>query len=237
MYEQRPVAPGLDRPATRAWTPAVLGTVSVDTRVTRSGGDGGPGPGWWYVVVDECGDERCQVTVDPWPGTDEQGRLRFDPDVGTVDVTIDRGLLAALAALARRRQSAPAPDRPIRVGDVFAVHDDLVRWLLDDPVEASAWMTDPTRPPSAAWADDPGFAWFARAAGHSDGRTMRSDARDLAGLLADVTANARTLAHAAADEAATGVLDAGDLDQLGLRVRVDGQRLDDADGPAGGGAA
>lgn len=241
MYEQRPVAEGIGRSAVRAWrpptlvaaAPARLGAEEGTGGVGPPGGAGGGGQRWWYVVVDERHDQRCQLTIDPWPALDRQGRLRFDPAVATVDVTVDRDLLRTLVALARTHQGGPAPAREPRIGDAFAMSDDLVAWILDDPAAASAWLVAPAAEPGAEltsrWAEDAGFRWFRRVADRiSSGPGTPTDPPDqlgatLAGELADVTVFARELTHAAADEAATGVLEPGDLEHLGLHVRVDEQ--------------
>lgn len=245
MYDQREPADvgGASGPA---WRPPEFDRVAgdgADGEVTRGGpADDPPGPGgtrsWWYAVVDELADERCQLTLDPWPATDPAGRLRFDPDVATVDAPISRPLLAALVGAARARQDQVAPDRPIRIGDVFAVDVTLLAWILDDVDRAAAWLRDPDTVAGEALRDDLDprrrrhFDLFAEAADATAGDTVAvtSLAAALGDRILDVTAEARDLAHAAADEAATGVLGAADVARLDLRVQPPGSA--DRGGPS-----
>lgn len=234
MYDQRTpadVGGGADGPAWRPPEFARAANDGIDVGVGDVATRGSPAvePGsdrmrsWWYVVVDELEDERCQLTMDPWPTTDADGRLRFDPDVATVDAPISRPLLAALVGAARARQGLPAADRAIRIGDVFAVDVTLLSWILDDVDLGAAWLRDPDADAGRELRAslDPGrrpdFDVFLAAS--EEGGSARSLPEMVGDRILDVTAEARDLAHAAADEAATGVLEATDVARLDLLVQ------------------
>jgi hypothetical protein len=72
-----------------------------------------------YVVVDDIVEARVALEVSEWPALDADGRLLFN-DVGVERVA---GLLALQRLVDGFRASTGqfAPDRPIRIGDTFAV--------------------------------------------------------------------------------------------------------------------
>ena len=71
-----------------------------------------------YVVVDELESDRVGLCISPWPVVDERGRLRFD-----LDATWRAGVRESdlLAHLERHRTPKRPTQRPLRIGDVFAV--------------------------------------------------------------------------------------------------------------------
>jgi hypothetical protein len=88
----------------RPWTPPGLGDATTD--------------GLTYVVVDEILGASVGLTVSPWPTLDEKGRLRFfEGEPKTLGA--DRAALERF--LSEHRLPREHGDRPLRVGDVFAV--------------------------------------------------------------------------------------------------------------------
>lgn len=71
-----------------------------------------------YVVVDELESDRVGLCVSPWPEIDSRGRLRFDLE-HTRRVGVHHAALEA--RLARHRSPKGRAERPLRIGDVFAV--------------------------------------------------------------------------------------------------------------------
>lgn len=145
-----------------------------------------PGIPDFYVVVDELDELGCRLTVDRWPATDEDGRLVFD-DERTQLRSVSPRVLHGFVTIARERSGEPAADRPLRIGDVFALW-----WgpFANDVLELPA--PDLTFD-LAAPADGP------------DGLE-----------LLDVTADARELTNAAAQAAAGDVLTESDMDLFGI---------------------
>jgi hypothetical protein len=76
-----------------------------------------PQDGDLYAVVDDLEGDRAVVVLDQWPQVDGSGHLVFPGDAETRDFAI-----ADLQRLVNRRRSQAgqqAPDRALRVGDVF----------------------------------------------------------------------------------------------------------------------
>jgi hypothetical protein len=71
-----------------------------------------------YVVVDELGDDVAVLVMCSWPSLDEFGRLRFGEERVTYWIVADR--LQQMVDFDRTEANAEAPNRPLRVGDVFA---------------------------------------------------------------------------------------------------------------------
>lgn len=206
MYQQRPQPEPGERSALAAWLPEML-REAVDEL-----------PGWddarvlvqpssqyqdiearpdRYLVVDELGDGYCRLTVDPWPMRDGSGRLWFgsaETDVLTVDLadfqrTVDHH---------RRRylgEEDEAAERPIRIGDTFAVYT--------DPRRVAREFADRDRSSEPPEPDDPFDKMWRREIGSEPAR------------LVDVTAAARQASHAAAEAAATGTLTQLEAFELG----------------------
>jgi hypothetical protein len=65
-----------------------------------------------YIVVEEIEGGMVGLAVSDWPHTDERGRLRFDSE--PVQAALELVELESFLKLHRE------PDRPLRVGDVFA---------------------------------------------------------------------------------------------------------------------
>lgn len=189
MYEQR-VPPNAEsfRPVS-AWFSSHLAEVMPPARGldTTTEPQGVPD---FYVVVDEMDEFSCRLTVDRWPDTDEDGRLVFDDEwmlLRTVEVTVLHGFVTD----ARRRTQELVPDRPLRIGDVFAM------WWGTFADE----VLDLPRPDTYDRAAAP------------DRRTPDIE-------LLDVTADARQITNAAAEAAASPVLTSDDMDRLDLHGPV-----------------
>ena len=74
-----------------------------------------------YMVVEDIADGRVVFEISTWPRLDQDGRLFFvgDPRELYEDLTAAQETIDA----ARSVKKVTAPDRPLRVGDVFAVRD------------------------------------------------------------------------------------------------------------------
>jgi hypothetical protein len=148
-----------------------------------------------YVVVDELDELGCRLAVDPWPAVDGEGRLVFDDDTVLVSVP-PRTIHEALTA-ARSAQGDPAPDRPLRIGDVIAV------WW--GPLARELGFPQPA-----------GRFDGARFAGSRVDGPPPEPAPEPAIEMVDITADARLATNTAAQAAAADVLHVEDLRELGL---------------------
>jgi hypothetical protein len=88
-------------------------------------------------VVDEIVGASIGLALCPWPSTDEKGRLIFESGA-THLIGCDRNEL--LAFLAQHRLPTELRERPLRIGDVFAVRP--VPGILE---ELSAELEEPRR--------------------------------------------------------------------------------------------
>jgi hypothetical protein len=119
--EQRVVkAPEAFDPAEREWVPyTVHGTAEDDTaEVDVQSGD-------YYASVDDVADGMVVFSVSDWPRLDQEGRL-FWNSKPPVELVAAAQEAQAIVNAGRAEARITAPDRPIRVGDVF-----LVRGLPD----------------------------------------------------------------------------------------------------------
>lgn len=109
MYLQRQASPRLDADAAGApW-------LVSDADLCDDAAAGQPR----YVVVDDLDDDLAILVVAPWPRRDPHGRLVFgDPDQRDT-VAMPADLFHRAVAAARATAQAPAPDRPLRIGDAF----------------------------------------------------------------------------------------------------------------------
>src|SRR5215831_7850753 len=85
-----------------------------------------------YVVVDEFGDDVAVLVLCGWPTLDEFGRLRFGGDRVSYWIVADR--LQQMVDFDRTQANAEAPERALRVGDVFAAQP---RVASDEPVDVA----------------------------------------------------------------------------------------------------
>jgi hypothetical protein len=109
-------------------------------------------------VVDELEGGSVGLTVSPWPGVDERGRLVFDL-AGSIRVGARASRLRA--HLARHRVPAALKRRELRIGDVFAVTpgpEDLGPGEIIDPAR---WMQPPVIDISADARDVAKLSFFA----------------------------------------------------------------------------
>ncbi len=72
-----------------------------------------------YVVVEDVDDGRVVLEVSAWPHIDRGGRLVFDGD--PYEMYQDLGELQSTVATHRKDDGITGADRPVRIGDVFAV--------------------------------------------------------------------------------------------------------------------
>lgn len=196
MYEQRVEKTPDQFEARGAWRPA--GTdMTGDLRDLRSAVP-------WYVVVDEVHGGWCRLTVDVWPEVDADGRLVFDIDRTSAHWVLADRLHAVIsqarAAAAAGPEDAAAADRPLRIGDVFALWPRAADLLdLDPPLRAPDAAEVGAGPPNEP----------------SEG-------------LVDITAAARAITHAAVDAVAAGDLTVEDLRQLGIPLSAVQGEADEA---------
>jgi hypothetical protein len=132
-------------------------------------------PGLAYVVVDEIESDFIGLSISPWPTLDEWGRLRFGlgraRSIGTGRTELQR-------FLGRHRLPQGSADRPIRIGDVFAIS-------LKEPVRANrivepaAWIRPPVYDISADARDAAKASFYSAVAPTLDPKT-RAGARILA---------------------------------------------------------
>ena len=102
-----------------------------------------------YVVVDEIVGGSVGLVVSEWPRLDEQGRLRFSDALGILGAE----LRSMQAFLTEHRHPRGLADRPVRIGDVFAmrVNPDVLERSLNEPAQEGAHeLLDP-----ATWIEPP----------------------------------------------------------------------------------
>jgi hypothetical protein len=110
-FEQRPGT------SSRRWLPPGLPETWVDDPALR------------YVVVDEVLEGSVTLAVTRWPELDRRGRLRFGRtpplSVGVDQAKVVRVLAARIVAEESSTGASPSvvAERPVRVGDVFAVRE------------------------------------------------------------------------------------------------------------------
>lgn len=202
MYAQRPEGDAdrgqfaFDRP----WLPPAMQAAGEARHVDVPTG---PSP-WLYVVVDELIDEYCLLTVDLWPAMDRDGRLVFYRESSTADLRLPVEIVQALVTRARQGQRLEVADRRVRIGDVFAMQLPVLDQIreLAERLSRVAFVSSP-----AGYGDD-----------------LRQPLAATAATIVDVTADARDVTQAAAQEAAAGVLDDDDIEALGLRVEPPGSQ-------------
>ena len=115
-FEQRAaVEPESFVPQDVGWRPDVLYDARPEAvaRPIEAAGDE------WYLVIDDLGGDVAICEFSSWPALDGDGRLAFEGQPWRLGRP-----LAEVQALVDRFRTAsgqPAPDRPLRVGDAFAV--------------------------------------------------------------------------------------------------------------------
>jgi len=103
-------------PQEQLWQPfTVHGEDGSDRRKLDVTGEDG------YVVVEDIEDGRIVFEISVWPRLDQDGRLFFtgDPRELYEDLTDAQETIDATRAV----DQVTAPDRPLRIGDVFAVRN------------------------------------------------------------------------------------------------------------------
>jgi hypothetical protein len=102
-------------PAVRGpWRPAVTAAPAAGSAAAARSAPDASGR---HAVVDDLLRDRAVLVVSAWPAVDEAGHLRFDEHAAVVDVGLDA--LQRRLDTARGEAGQPAPDRPVRVGDVL----------------------------------------------------------------------------------------------------------------------
>jgi hypothetical protein len=113
MEERAPSVSPEDSPAIAPWRPAYQltgedGIASYEPRLDDL-----------YAAVDDIADGMVVLRLSLWPALDAEGRLTFGGDPSSWALPAPR--LQAVAEAERIRHGQLAPDRPLRVGDVFAL--------------------------------------------------------------------------------------------------------------------
>lgn len=120
-----PEAAALDLPP---WRPASLGELFDPSFAERHA----------YAVVDEIVGRGVGLSVAPWPGVDKHGRLRFADaeeqrllgvDRGAFEELLRRNRVAVVLRFAGQLDEQEANglrERPVRIGDAFAVPIELL---------------------------------------------------------------------------------------------------------------
>lgn len=116
MAERAPAAAASFKPKARLWRPEIL--VSHDGRDTTEVLDTLVDDR--YTAVDDIGSQIVVLRVSRWPNVDGWGRLAFPRGRGfPVTLQVLRDEFQARIDSERLRHSQAAPDRLVRVGDVF----------------------------------------------------------------------------------------------------------------------
>jgi hypothetical protein len=114
---------------------------------TRPLADPAERPDLDYIVVDEIEEDVAILLIEPWPGLDQRGRLRFGDEEQRASVEVD--VAALLARLSDRQEMiglssqdhAAFAGRAVRVGDTFAGRVD--REALATETEALGFLVGP----------------------------------------------------------------------------------------------
>jgi len=109
-----------------------------------------------YLVVDEIVGDAVDVSVSPWPGVDERGRLVFPEEPAQT--------ARAEAEALRRYLARDLPERgPLRMGDVFAarVSPSGLKDAREQLLAPSAWLRRPVHDLRAPARDKAKEAFFA----------------------------------------------------------------------------
>ena len=125
-----------DTVTARPWRPPSLARVDLE--------------GFSYVVVDDIDGSAAGLAVSAWPRVDSAGRIRFSG--GAVMLGADANALQLF--LAEHRRPRELAERPLRIGDVFAVQPlagalEQVRAELDERrrlnpfLDPASWMRPP----------------------------------------------------------------------------------------------
>ena len=112
-----------------------------------------PRAGDYHLVVDEIDGNRVRLVISSWPSVDVDDRLVFPgPEAesqGLLDDPSDSELILDVSALhstvtrERAEREQLAPDRPLRVGDVFWFRR-AADWAPADDVELNGELIDVT---------------------------------------------------------------------------------------------
>jgi hypothetical protein len=115
-FEQRAaVAPESFVPRDVRWRPDVL----YDSRPEPVGRGIDLSGDEWYMVIDDLGGGIVICEFSSWPALDADGRFAFDGRPWRLGRPLSE--VQALVDRFRAANGQPAPDRPLRVGDVFAL--------------------------------------------------------------------------------------------------------------------
>jgi hypothetical protein len=130
-------APAMFVPQARRWQPYTVHGPDAEDRRSVEVRDGDR-----YVSIDDVADGLVVAEVSSWPVLDREGRLHWDTDPRELVTPLPR--MQDDVTAARERWGIIAPDRPLRVGDVFLVrgltrrHRHLTRVELVLDVSAAA---------------------------------------------------------------------------------------------------
>jgi hypothetical protein len=149
--------PALSEPRedARRWRPASLGRAARRSDLV-------------YVIVDDIMENSVTLVLSTWPEVDRDGRLRFAGK--PVSLGADRGAMERY--LAKHRRPRANRDRPLRIGDVFALRvqagafDEITRELeeqrrLEPFLDPEQWIVPPVYDVTADARDEAKVAFYA----------------------------------------------------------------------------
>lgn len=133
LAERAPAAPSSFKAKASLWRPEAMMLVrGAETAELLQ-----PEPADRYAAIDDIGAGIVVLRVSRWPKVDGWGRLAF-PKGGAYPVTVQLPLddFQAQVNFQRAQHAQAAPERPLRVGDVF-----LIRGMPKDvvPIDAEMW--------------------------------------------------------------------------------------------------
>ncbi|MDQ3379565.1 MAG: hypothetical protein M3546_04485 [Actinomycetota bacterium] len=149
--------------------------------------------GYLYLVVDDIFERSVSLVLSEWPVIDGKGRLRFPER----PFTLGANRQSLEEYLARHRRPRANRDRPLRIGDVFAVRprrgalerfeEELEEQRRLDPfLSPEAWIEPPIFDITADARDEAKVAFYAAVTptmGEEEAQTLRN-AQDESGLRA-----------------------------------------------------
>lgn len=139
----------------RRWRPASLGRAARRSDLV-------------YVIVDDILENSVTLVLSSWPEVDRDGRLRFPGQ--PLSLGAERG--AMVRYLAKHRRPRTSRDRPLRIGDVFAVRvragafDEFRAELeeqrrLEPFLDPEQWIVPPVYDVTADARDEAKIAFYA----------------------------------------------------------------------------
>lgn len=128
LAERAPASAASFKPKARLWQPEVIllkDGAETETPIDTNSTD-------LYAAIDDLSGDVAAARVSRWPNVDAWGRLAFPRGRGfPVTVHVSRAALQQRADEQRAAHAQAAPDRLLRVGDVFLLRGANAAKLLD----------------------------------------------------------------------------------------------------------